>query len=259
MSKKFYKMIDVFLEEDKTIDELKEFLDELVFSNSPTYKTIATRYSQLKRYIRENFGSLYSESELKILKPPDEITTAILENDQKIRSEKKNIIYDTDLIDKILKLKDSYKNDYELAIFLQFVSGRRVDEIKDPNYIVKVFKDNIKMNLSKDKSNEFCVIKLIPDSISAKEFKLRIDRMRNRNNDVSGGDWNSRINKIIKRMIRKDLTSHNLRGLYASYMFEAHNPENKNINGYISENLNHKSCDASLNYSNYKMEKKIEI
>jgi hypothetical protein len=256
MSKKIYSMIDKFLEEDKTIDEVKQLADELAFSNNPTYKTISTRYSLMKKYLREKYGNKFSEAELKIIKPIDEITNALLARDVEKRAEKKNITYDDELLDKILDLKDNYKNDYELAIYLQFISGRRVDEIKDPKYIVKTFKNDVKMNLSKTKDNEFKLIKLIPNTISAKEFKLKVDQLRNRNNDVSSNDWNKRLNKAVKRSVRNDLTSHNLRGLYAGCMFERHNENNKNINGLITEVLNHKTPDASLSYSNYKYKNK---
>ena len=51
--------------------------------------------------------------------------------------------------------------------------------------------------------------------------------------------------------MRKDLTSHGLRGMYATYMFNTENLDNQNINGYISKVLNHEGPDSSLNYSNY--------
>ena len=47
------------------------------------------------------------------------------------------------------------------------------------------------------------------------------------------------------------MSSHNLRGIYAVYLFHTDNPDNQNINGYLTDILNHDSTDASLNYSNY--------
>ena len=52
------------------------------------------------------------------------------------------------------------------------------------------------------------------------------------------------------------MTSHNLRGMYATYLFNTDNPDNQNINGFISSVLNHDGDNSSLNYSNYIYEDK---
>lgn len=255
MSRRSLAMIDKYLEDDYEFDELLQLLDEIVMSNNPTDKTIASRYSTLKKYLRENHGEKFSETDLKKVRPDPSITNAILERDAEMKSHKKNIIFNDELINKILGLRDNYKNDYELAIYLQFISGRRIDEIKDAKYIAKSYKDNLKMMLSKNKSDDFFNVRLIPDTLVPKDFKKKLDILRSRNNDITENDWNKRLNKYIKKIVRKDLTSHNLRGLYATYMYNNFNPEERNINGFISDVLNHKTDDASLSYSNYKYEK----
>lgn len=254
MSKKIYREIDEFLFKNDTveIEDLLIIISDLINQGEPTPKTIATRYSNVKNFIRNNYGAEFTEKDLKLIKPEASVTTSILESDIIRRSEAKNIIYNDDLIKKILDLKDNHKNDYELALYLQFISGRRVDEIKSTEYITKPFKDTIKMKLSKCKTEDKCQIKLIPDTLNSKDFKKMLDNMRSRNVDISTNDWNKRLNKTIKKVIRSDLTTHNLRGLYASWMFNKFNPENQNINGFITKILNHSSTDASLNYSKYK-------
>jgi hypothetical protein len=39
--------------------------------------------------------------------------------------------------------------------------------------------------------------------------------------------------------------------MYAMYMFNTDNPENRNVNGFLSSVLNHDSDSSSLSYSNY--------
>ena len=72
------------------------------------------------------------------------------------------------------------------------------------------------------------------------------------NNILNDMTWISkRIIRSGYQLVRDDLTSHNLRGMYASYMFNEHNTDNQNINGFIEKVLNHDSSGSSLNYTNY--------
>jgi len=109
-----------------------------------------------------------------------------------------------------------------------------------------------------DKKNKYYPIKLINNTLTAKEFKNGINQIRAYAALLKNTDWIKRINRIVKKNIRQDLTSHCLRGMYGTYMFNIDNKENQNINGFISKILNHESSDSSLNYSNYIYEKEIE-
>ena len=250
MSKKIFKSIDEFIKSNNPeFDELLEHIIKLAESNEPTLKTLATRYSNIKKHIRNNYP-IYSEVELKQIKPSDEVIKEIIQDDLEKRSQKTNIRFNDELINNILSLKDS-NNDLDKSIYLQFISGRRINEIKSNDYILKPYKDKLKMNLSKCKDTKMNEIFLIPNTLTSKEFKKETDNLRLRINDIGLTDWNSRINRHIKKNIGKDITSHNLRGIYAVYNFNKNNPNNLNINGYLTQVLNHSSYDASLNYSNY--------
>jgi integrase len=124
---------------------------------------------------------------------------------------------------------------------------------------MRVGKDNkLKMLLSKkniDKKNKYFPIQIIPDTITPQQFKQSVNVLRQNMNHIGSNDYIKRLNRKIKKLVRSDLTSHNLRGMYATYMFNEHNPDNQNINGYISKILNHDSDNSSLNYSNYIYEK----
>ena len=258
MSQRLFKIIKNYTEKnDYTFSDLKEFIDENIMNDNPKAKTIATRYSLTKNFIRDNYPEI-TEKQLKLIKPDDSITNGIIQKDLEIKSNKKNIKFDDILVDKILDFKNT-DDLYELAIYLQFISGRRADELKDAEYKMRVGKDNkLKMLLSKknkDKKNKYFPIQIIPDTITPQQFKQSVNVLRQNMSHIGSNDYIKRLNRKIKKLIRSDLTSHNLRGMYATYMFNEHNPDNQNINGYISKILNHDSDNSSLNYSNYIYEK----
>jgi integrase len=254
MSQRLFKIINNFTKDNEyTFSELKEFIDKEILNDSPKPKTIATRYSLTKKFLRDNYPEI-EEKQLKLIKPEDEITNGIIENDLEIKSNKKNIKFDKELIDKILDFKDT-EDLFELAIYLQFISGRRADEIKDKEYKIRLAKDDkLRMLLSKKtgkNENKYYTIKLIPNTLTSKQFKNAINIVRDNFQHIKSNDYIKRLNRKIKKLVRKDLTSHNLRGMYATYLFNTDNPDNQNINGFISSVLNHDGDNSSLNYSNY--------
>lgn len=252
MSKKLFNKLDLFLEKEPEDNELVDYVSELVMSNDPTNKTIATRYSNIKKYLRENYIGI-SEDTLKKLKPDDKIIQSIINSDAEKKNNKKNIHFDKDDVTKILELRDS-SNVYDKGIYLQFISGRRINEIFDDDIRLTMLKNaphKIRFSsLSKKTNDKPYVIQLIPD-ITAKEYRDEINKLRKIVSGISLNDYNKRVNKRLKEKIGKEFTSHNLRGMYGVYLFNNHNLEDQNINGFISKVLNHDSTDASLHYSNY--------
>lgn len=256
MSKKLYSKLDDYLDQEPPEENILKFIHDIVMVNDPTNKTIATRYSNIKKYIRENYIGL-SEEFLKKIKPSDKIIQDIINSDTEKKSNKKNIHFNSENVDDILNLKDS-ENVYDKGIYLQFVSGRRINEIFDNDIKLNMLKKHpykVKFSsLSKKNNEKPYIITLIPD-LTAKEFRDEVYRLRKIVNGISLNDWNKRINREIKKKIGKDFTSHNLRGMYGIYLFNEHNEEDQNINGFITNVLNHDSTDASLSYSNYIFDK----
>jgi len=253
MSQRLFKIIKNYTNnKDYTFENLKEFIDENINNDNPKPKTIATRYSLTKNFIRDNYDEI-TDKQLKRIKPPDEITNSIIQKDLEIKSNKKNHTFNKELVNKILDFKDT-DDMYELAIYLQFISGRRADEIKDKDYRAKIWKEKLKMLLSKKNGkneNKYYEIKLIPNTLSPEKFKNGLNIVRQNFQHIGSNDYIKRLNRKIKKLVRGDLTSHNLRGMYANYMFNEHNHDNQNINGFIEKVLNHDSSGSSLNYSNY--------
>lgn len=254
MSQRLFKIIKNYTDSnDYTFQDLKDFIDDKIMEDNPKPKTIATRYSHTKNFLRDNYPEI-SDKQLKLIKPDDEITNGIIQKDLEIKSNKKNIKFNKELVDKILDFKNTDEI-YELAMYLQFISGRRADEIKDKEYLLRLGKDKkLKMLLSKKNGknqNKYYEITLIPDTLTPEQFKNALKMVRQNFSHIGSNDYIKRLNRKIKKNIRNDLTSHNLRGMYATYMFNNHNTNNQNINGYIEKILNHDSSGSSLNYSNY--------
>ena len=263
MSKRIFSQIDKYIiNEQPEINELNEYLEDIIVNDeiSPTDKTILTRYSKVKNYLREKYGNELSEEEIKIIKPPSDIVDRVLEKDQKTRQKKINIKFNQDDIDKILSYKNS-QNLFEKFIYLQFISGRRLNEIKEFQHNIKIPKGQtykFKMKLSKkiyDKESDTDLVQLIPNELDNISFRKKVKNIRDVIEDISTNDFNKRVNRYIKKNLNKDWTSHVIRGLYGHYMFHKHNPENLNINGFLTQILNHDSSDSSLNYCNYVYEK----
>ena len=255
MSQRLFKIIKKYTDNNEyEFVDLLNFINKQIMEDDPKPKTISTRYSLTKKFLRDNYPEL-SEKQLKLIRPDDEITMGIIENDIIVKSNKTNIHFNKELVDKILdfKLTDDI---YELAIYLQFISGLRANELRDKDFKIRINNNNVRMLLSKkidDKKNKYYQINLIPNTLTAKEFKNGIIQIRAFADLLKPTDWIKRVNRIVKKSVRKDLTSHALRGMYANYMFNnpETNPDNQNINGFISKVLNHEGINSSLNYSNY--------
>jgi len=59
--------------------------------DSPKDKTIATRYSLIKKFLRSNYPEL-TEKQLKLVRPDEDITLGILQNDEIVKTKKKIFI-----------------------------------------------------------------------------------------------------------------------------------------------------------------------
>jgi len=253
MSQRLFKIIKNYTKNnDYNFSDLKDFIDKNIINDDPKPKTIATRYSLTKNFLRDNYP--LTDKQLKLIKPSDELTNSIIQNDLIIKSNKKNIIFNKELVDKILDFENT-EDYFELFIFLQFISGRRADELKDKDYKIKLDKQkNVKMLLSKKSgknANKYYSIDLIPDTLTSQQFKDAVNVVRQNFQHIGPNDFIKRLNRKIKKLVRNDLTSHNIRGLYATYMFNEHNKDEININGFLSKILSHDSSNASLSYSNY--------
>ena len=256
MGVKMINQLHKYISEEKP-DEgaLRKFVKEMAYNNSPTERTITVRYSQIKKHIRETHPE-YSDQFLKELNPPAALTKKIIEENKERKLKKKQISFNDELIEKIYSFKDS-ENPYERSIYLQFISGRRINEIFDNDFkISNANPTQVSMKLSKkngDEKSKFHKFSLIKDTSTNKEFRDSLKKLRSSVNGMSVKDFTNRINRKIRDKVRKDLSSHDLRAMYGVYRFNTDNPEEQNLVGYINNVLNHgdQSIDSSVSYSNF--------
>ena len=256
-----------FMNEDKTNEEITEKVRELAFSNEAKDTTILARYTQLKKFLRDNYTNLEKEF-LHKLNPPLEMTYRVNNHNKRIRAERLNFVYDQKMIDKLLSYKNYTNFKYPeraLASYLQFISGRRISELLSPDIKLGITKKEpevvkfsyLKKNKTKDKIE---IVRLLPNTIAGKEFKLLINVLKKYmgksqseqqiDNDIN--IFTNNLNYFLKiEFPKKGVHSHLLRGLYANYYYNLYNPTNQNINGFISRVLNHTGDTSSLNYSKY--------
>ena len=168
-------------------------------------------------------------------------------------------------IEKILELENN-NNIFDKFIYLMFISGRRMAEVKEPKYQVKLNradKNSVKMNLAKknkNNQNTLFEIKLTPDTLTGKEFRTELNKMRLITEDISTNDFNRRLNKKINKMFPgKNFHSHTLRGLSAVWNYETNNKKGLSKNGYVMKWLNQDVLDSSLSYQNYKLVEEAEV
>ena len=257
MSKKLLSKLHSYIMEQKPKeDELLKFINELAYSNDPADRTITTRFSKFKKHIRELHPE-YSDDFLRKVAPPRELTLKVIETNKEKRNGKKLVEFDQDMVDKLYSWKDDPSPLKRMA-FLQFVSGRRVSETFDNELgqIVRKNDKSVKMKLDKksgEEKDKYFTFELIKDSqITNKEWKKMLLDTRKALVGVDAGVFNQRINKILKRELRDDISSHDLRSMYAVYRFNKENPDKQNLTGYLARILNHNdSSDSGIAYSNF--------
>ena len=141
-----------------------------------------------------------------------------------------------------------------------------MSEIKEAKYVIKLNRgksNQVKMNLAKKNDNHrdtLFIVQLIPDTLSAKDFRIEVNKIRLTTEDISTNDFNKRLNRKIKQLFPgKSFHSQTLRGLSAVYMYETNNKDGLAKNPYIMKHLNQDSLDSSLSYSNYKLISEEEV
>ena len=256
MSKKLLSKLHNYITEEKPKEEeLLKFINELAYSNDAADRTITTRFSKFKKHIRELHPE-YSDDFLRKVSPPRELTLKVIETNKERRNGKKLVEFDQDIVDKLYSWKDDPSPLKKMA-FLQFVSGRRVSETFDNELgqIVRKNDKSVKMKLDKknDDKDKYFTFELIEDApITNKQWKKMLIDTRKALVGVDKAVYNQRVNKILKRDLRDDVSSHDLRSMYGVYRFNKENPEKLNLTGYLSTILNHgPTSESGIAYSNF--------
>lgn len=230
---------------DKTLKEIKQ----LVQKDKPKPRTETIRFSIIKKRFKEKTKDL---DFLSNIRPEKAITQQIVEENTKIRDQRRLINIDEETIKKIMSFEKS-SDMHELAIYLLFVSGRRVSELNESIfYNVKKTKLVQVKGLKKRTDSIDCqFMTLVPKTTFFKVLK-KYKSLRKHSNKTT---FHRTLNRRMKTYFpEKNYKPHTLRGFFITYSFTFRNKDQKKLNTFIQENLCHQSITASLNYTQYKMD-----
>ena len=234
-------------------DILKE-VHRIANENNPMDRTISARYSNIKKMFN---NVIKDEDFISKIKPDEKITLSVIKKNNEKRDNRKLIIINKNILDKIKSFRNS-DDIYDLAIYLLFVSGRRTAELLEGKYSNKPKTPYIYINGIKKRRSDTKGI-FIPIILKTKFLNLmRKFKLLYKNLKLKPQSFSRQLNRKIKSKIDNDLHPHNLRGLYAFYMFSFNNSENLKINTYIKNVLLHQSINSSLSYTQYKFAKDIK-
>ena len=221
---------------------------KMILKDNPKPRTQTIRFSQVKKLFR---GVTEDTEFLKEIRPDPKITTEILSENNKTRDQRKLITIDKDLVHKILDLENS-SNVYDVAIYLLFVSGRRVAELATARFFNLKNSPMVQISGVKKRSDNI-TCQFMPLVNKSKFFKTlrRYKKLpTSKNNEAFHRGLNRRIKKLWPN---ENYKPHTFRGMYVTYAFEFRNTKNSKINTFIQETLCHQSINASLNYTQYKL------
>lgn len=223
-------------------------IHRLVKEDNPKPRTLTVRYSLIK----DIFKDVTNDQEfLKKIRPNANITLRVVKSNIKQRDNQKMIEIHKKDIKKIMSFAKS-KDIFKLAIYLLFVTGRRISELlgaeffstKKP-YLVKI------RGVLKRTDNVDCEFPLLINK--AKFFKI-MKRFKDLQTYTNMDTFHRLLNNKVKILLENDkLKPHSLRGMYITYLFKFRNKDNLKINTFIKKNLCHQSIDASMNYTQYKI------
>jgi len=233
---------------DRNENYTLNLIKNAILSDNPKHRTISTRYSIIKKMFMNSISNIDNRF-LDKIKPDDNITTSIIQLNENTRDNSKLIYIEEDDIYKLLSLANS-DNVYELLIFLLFVTGRRISEIYESNFYDIKNTNRIGINGVKKRSDhgngcEFPIL------ISKPNFFKLMHKFRLLTKNKSLDTVNRNANRYMKNILGDDFHVHNLRGMYANYLFRFRNKDNIKINTFIRDVLCHQSIDASINYTGY--------
>ena len=112
MGVKMINQLHKYISEEKPDEgDLRKFVKDMAYNNSPTERTITVRYSQIKKHIRETHPE-YSDQFLKELNPPKSLTAKIIQENKERKMKKKQIKFDTELLEQMVKsIEDNKEKD----------------------------------------------------------------------------------------------------------------------------------------------------
>jgi len=231
--------------------QLMGVIDEIALRNNAAPRTIATRYSSMKKILT---GEGFKRDKLVKVRPKPEVTESILQKNQELLENRKITKVSMEIVDSIKALKES-DDMFALATYLLFISGRRVSELLEAEYspVRGNGKKYVWVTGIKKRTDDVKIkIKVVT---TAADFIQNYRKFRSMYNKYgkSVNSFNRSLNRWIKKNVSPTLKPHSLRGIYAKYMYKYENPNGLVINAFIKEALGQQSLNSSLSYTQFQL------
>jgi len=260
LSKSLQQRLDELIEKypepkQELVNELLDIAQTHNIRGEPKTSTTINRMSLFKKYFKENTN--YPDEFLHEIKASDKLMDEYVAQSAENRAKRKTFLITDKLLDKIKKLKNS-STLVDRLIYLLFATGRRLNEIVNPEYKVSKRQRHddqiVFSHLSKQPKKQKEIVQLIPEE-NSKDIISMIKKFRDevKKYDMNHKDMNGQA-RYKTAKLKKGLHPHSLRGIYALYMWYEDNKRTQNRTGYIKEILNHTDPDSSLSYNHYIME-----
>lgn len=246
LSKKLKAEVLEIIDEHKSDQSTLKKIKEAVLEDEPRPRTIASRYSSIKKIMREKG---MKKELLSKVRPEEELTKKVIDENVKVRDSRAMTAVDKDVVDKILGYRKS-KDLYEMAIYLLFTSGRRTRELFESSF-TKAPKSKVRVDpvLKQKERNTFDFIPIQ----SAGMWMTAYKRFKREKKGLSYENFSRTLNRRVKKILGDKFHPHSLRGMYAVYMFNFKNKKDLPINPFIKQILGHQSLNSSMSYTNYKI------
>lgn len=255
---KYLESVNTRYTEDMS-DKKKKILAKSVsryFHNKFTnIRTVSIKISQSKKYFKEKYPN--DKSFFGNISPNKNITKELAKmSKDKLENASFFRTIDKGFVDNIIKRWKASDCKHELLVYLLLVTGRRINEILITGEVSESENKNsihftglLKKRSKAAKSTDIYVLDEASEVLKAFErFKIKLNKSKNVKSFQR--TFQNKLKVIIQKYV---LTTHDLRSIYANYMFQFNNPTNQIYNSCIKKVLNHANIFSSVNYSSIKL------
>lgn len=192
--------------------QTRAMIQSIVNTGNPTDNTRIVRYSHVKQYLRDHKPGL--ERHVCV---PQALVDRVVTQRENTQSNRRNIRIQQSWLDTILQWHKSDDMAKRYA-YLQLVSGRRINEIHRSRFKQRgQYISTRELSKKRDRSDE-CTFALFPGVAPGKWLSL-LKRTRQFLGSTTLEAIAQRVNRTL-RLLDTQLTSHKLRGMYATMMWE---------------------------------------
>jgi hypothetical protein len=223
---------------------------QIIHRKKYSVRTTLVRYSVMRQYMK-----LFTKNKtlLDTFIPPKEMSDKITAENIHRRDKRQVVQVSRKLIENILQLEDS-RNMYDMCLYLLFVTGRRTREMTHSRYYNKAHHARMFIDGVLKRSDEGIGCSF-PTMVSKTKTLRKIRQFKKMllRNPMKPKNFSSNLLSRMHKVVSPYSNPHQLRAIYANYMYKFRNTDSLKINTFIMDVLCHESVTTSLSYTGYKL------